>query len=50
MAELQRAGLELARAGLELAGYTGLRELGVEEEEEDKEWEQWREIKEDEQG
>ncbi len=47
--ELQRAGLELARAGLELAGYKGLRELGMEEEE-DKEWEQWREIKENEQG
>ena len=51
LTELQRAGLELARAGLELAGYKeGPGEPETEEEGEDKEWQQWRNIKQDEQG
>lgn len=49
MKELKKAGLVLARAGLELAGYEGALELGIEEGA-DKEWEQWQQINEDEQG
>lgn len=49
MRELQKAGLELARAGLELAGYEGANLLDVGEGT-DKEWEQWQQINEEEQG
>ena len=48
--ELKQAGLELARVGLDLAGYdglVGLNGLGLDEGT-DKEWEQWKEIKEEE--
>ena len=46
MLELERAGLELVRAGLELAGYEDLKDLGIDKGA-DKEWEQWKQIRDD---